>query len=242
MQPDGSYKLVDIRTLPFVRFEGNEAHSQRRFGLNLGGIKGFARGDDKIEDVTEGDVDGVGPDHRHPFMVRHTTLWDCHWSVHVGSPSVLIRGMTIFDGEFGFFRPFARLHRYENLEMRDLKRAGIYYPWGGPMDSTEAYEEELEPIDDQPPATVVTDLSRRGPILTVRGTTSDDGPVARVLVNGREARPLRPDFAEWEVLLDLDPDPDSREFEIRAHAEDVTGNVERLDHVLRIDPAAVPQP
>src|SRR4029078_1875676 len=27
-QPDGSPKATDIRTLPFVRFEGNEAHSE----------------------------------------------------------------------------------------------------------------------------------------------------------------------------------------------------------------------
>ena len=30
-------KKVDIRTLPFVRFEDNEAHCQRRHGFNLGG-------------------------------------------------------------------------------------------------------------------------------------------------------------------------------------------------------------
>src|SRR5690349_5883378 len=56
-QPDGSRQNVDIRTLPFVRFEGNEAHSQL-YGINLG----------------EG-VRGVGPDARHPFILRNTRLW-----------------------------------------------------------------------------------------------------------------------------------------------------------------------
>src|SRR5204862_3125543 len=37
MQPDGSRKPVDIRTLPFVRFEDNEVHCQRRPACNLGG-------------------------------------------------------------------------------------------------------------------------------------------------------------------------------------------------------------
>ena len=37
----------------------------------------------------------------------------------------------------------------------------------------------------------------------VRGTTVDDGPVRRVLVNGSEARRLAPEFLEWEA--DLDP-------------------------------------
>ncbi|ODU00434.1 MAG: hypothetical protein ABS79_03360, partial [Planctomycetes bacterium SCN 63-9] len=54
-QPDGSDKLVDIRTLPFVRFEGNEAHCHRRFGINLGGFKGIARDDDKEEYGKSGD-------------------------------------------------------------------------------------------------------------------------------------------------------------------------------------------
>ena len=38
--PDGERSKVDIRTLPFLRFEGNEAHTQRRYGLNLGGAAG----------------------------------------------------------------------------------------------------------------------------------------------------------------------------------------------------------
>ena len=36
-QPDGSKKPVDIRTLPFVRFDDNEAHSSTGlYGVNLG--------------------------------------------------------------------------------------------------------------------------------------------------------------------------------------------------------------
>ena len=35
-QPDGSGKPIDIRTLPFVRFEDNEAHCDGLYGVNLG--------------------------------------------------------------------------------------------------------------------------------------------------------------------------------------------------------------
>jgi hypothetical protein len=38
LQPDGRKKAVDIRTLPFIRFENDEAHCMRFFGLNLGGF------------------------------------------------------------------------------------------------------------------------------------------------------------------------------------------------------------
>jgi hypothetical protein len=36
LQPDGSRREVDVRTLPFVRFEGNESHCDGKYGLNLG--------------------------------------------------------------------------------------------------------------------------------------------------------------------------------------------------------------
>ena len=61
-QPDGAQEDVDIRTLPFVRFEDNEAHCQRRHAFNLGGGVPFG----------EPNVDGVGPDAKHPFVIRNT--------------------------------------------------------------------------------------------------------------------------------------------------------------------------
>src|SRR3712207_4713601 len=78
-QPDGSKKPVDVRTLPFVRFDDNEAHSQRRFALNLGGMRALSGKGDYAEPnstrfdedkVKGGDVGGVGPDNRHPFVIR----------------------------------------------------------------------------------------------------------------------------------------------------------------------------
>ena len=61
MQPDGSRKKVDIRTLPLVRFDDNEVHSSiGLYGVNLG----------------EG-VNRVGPDTRHPFIIRDLKIWSC---------------------------------------------------------------------------------------------------------------------------------------------------------------------
>ena len=42
-RPGRVRRPVDIRTLPFIRFEDNEAHAQRRYGVNLGGGPGPAR-------------------------------------------------------------------------------------------------------------------------------------------------------------------------------------------------------
>jgi len=85
----------------------------------------------------------------------------------------------------------------------------------------------LDPVDDLPPATVITHVRRAPRKLIVRGVTSDNGTVKRVLVNGVPARAVRENFAEWEVVLD---EPRGREMKLTAHAEDVAGNVEKRTH------------
>jgi hypothetical protein len=67
--------------------------------------------------------------------------------------------------------------------------------------------------------------------LVVRGTTSDNGSVKQVLVNGRAARPMAPNFAEWEITLEhVRPGP----LKLTAGSEDATGNREKLPHVISI--------
>ena len=85
------------------------------------------------------------------------------------------------------------------------------------------FPEYLTPVDDLPPATVITSVRSSGQKLVVRGTTSDNGEVKRVVVNGREARALAPNFLEWEA--EVDPAP-----KVTAFAEDAAGNVEKLVH------------
>jgi hypothetical protein len=52
------------------------------------------------------------------------------------------------------------------------------------------------------------------------------------VVNGQEARALRPNFAEWEIVLkDVRPGA----IQLTAHAEDAAGNVEKRSHVRMAD-------
>ncbi len=98
MQPDGERKPTDIRTLPFVRFEDNESHCEGLYGFNLG----------------EG-VHRVGPDTRHPFIVRRTKLWGTHYAFRPEVPSLLVEDMKIWRGEYGVYHP-----NYDNHVYRDL--------------------------------------------------------------------------------------------------------------------------
>jgi hypothetical protein len=92
-----------------------------------------------------------------------------------------------------------------------------------------AFPKLLDPVDDLPPNTVITHIIPVGKdSLLVRGTSSDNGTIARVLVNGEKAKATRANFAEWEVTLT----GVTGELSLRAHAEDAAGNVEKTPHLV----------
>ncbi len=271
--PDGTRSNIDIRTLSFVRFEDNEAHSQL-YGINLGES-----------------VRGIGPDLKHPFVLKSTRLWNTFWAFRPGSPSVLVDGMDIYHGRYGIYRPVYDHHAYARLTIGQMEHPHAFFagetpkgfdlpgpgPDGGQPPSTvqqaglenkaiaevlkkakaspdnfvyqtldpmtiseglatvsassESFPTPLAPIDDTPPSTVITSTSAaQDGKLIARGTTSDGGIVKRVSVNGQEARPTRPNFAEWEVVLPL---PESG-LTLSAFAEDAAGNVETRPHRLDV--------
>ncbi|HVR84227.1 MAG TPA: G8 domain-containing protein [Planctomycetota bacterium] len=102
LQPDGRRTDVDIRTLPFVRFDDNESHSDGLYGFNLG----------------EG-VDRVGPDFRHPLIVRNLKLWDLHYAFRPEIPSVLAEDVRIIRAAYGIYHPDFNNHVYRRLYIGD---------------------------------------------------------------------------------------------------------------------------
>ncbi len=318
-QADGTRAPVDIRTLPFVRFEDNEAHSDGLYGFRMG----------------ECERQRVGPDARHPFVIRGMKIWDVHYALRPESPTVLVEDMKIWRAVYGIYHPdfdrhvyrrlyigetnaepFNRGHDDKNHQYGPLAVDGLtlercsgtliqvsqYSPgtetachfrnvvfkenrryvsaW---VDTTlngqpkppppddvipyflhdyfgpgrhakimtvgmiekakdgHAYAEAkpltgratrvaevkdvefprlLDPVDDLPPQTVITHLGKG----VVRGTASDNGEIRRVIVNGREAKAVAPNFAEWEISLEATG-------RVTAHAEDAAGNVEKTPHV-----------
>jgi hypothetical protein len=85
----------------------------------------------------------------------------------------------------------------------------------------------LDPIDDLPPATVITHTTLRDGKRHVQGTCSDNGEVRSVVVNGSEAEATSPNFATWQIMLDA---PHKSGAKLEAHAVDAAGNKERLPH------------
>lgn len=98
-QPDGTKKSIDIRTLPFVRFDDNEVHSSTGlYGFNLG--EGVAR---------------VGPDSKHPFIVRNMKIWDTHYGFRPQVPSLRVENMVIHKVAYGVYHPNYDNHEYKNI-------------------------------------------------------------------------------------------------------------------------------
>ena len=331
-QADGSVAKVDIRTLPFVRFEDNEVHSNvGLYGVNLG----------------EG-VQRVGPDTKHPFVVRNLKIWDIHYAFRPQVPSLYAENITIHKAAYGIYHPNYDNHVYKNLTIRmtntepfnrghdddsiqygalavdglifdgirsggmpliqisddnptgaavthvralktenwnDTSKAKAMINLGGgprptpktpkgvpvyvhdhygpgrhamvvstrspeykaepskfheekPLTGNESrvaevkdvpFPQLLDPVDDLAPTTVITSVDRSSPgKLIVRGTTADNGPIRKVLVNGKEARSTSANFAEWEIILD----GSGGSTRLEAHAEDAAGNIERRPHIV----------
>ncbi|WP_050027544.1 G8 domain-containing protein [Verrucomicrobium sp. BvORR034] len=226
LQPDGSRKPVDIRTLPFIRFDSNEAHTQRRFGINLGGFNGLS-----IlglpNDTALKDVDGVGPDMYHPFILRNTLLWDCDWAYHAGSPSVLNDRMRIHNVLYGIWRINSHLQEHSRLTMTDVVASGVFHPRASRYQKPGELE-FIEPKDDLPPSTVITSCEPApGGKLRVRGVTLDNGEVADVTINNVPARPLRTNYADWEAIIPAAPS-------VTAKSSDAAGNEEKTPHEVRL--------
>ena len=333
--PDGSRQRVDIRTLPFVRFDDNETHSNTgHYGVNLG----------------EG-VDRVGPDARHPFIVRNLLVWNTHYGFRPQVPSLLVENLTLLGTVYGVYHPNYDHHVYRNVTIngdgsepfnrghddlstqygpltvdgltfvgtkgsrdsipliqmtddnptgkavahfrnvkvarvdpknprptldvgggariktgtatgvpvylhdqfgagrhakvmlttaKDFGTDGLEYRAEKPATGSNAkiaetsnvpFPQLLDPVDDLPPTTVITHVrTMPSGLLRVRGCTADNGDVKRVVVNGKEARPLASNFTEWEIELPATP-------RLSAHAEDAVGNVEPRPHVVLVGAA-----
>jgi hypothetical protein len=83
----------------------------------------------------------------------------------------------------------------------------------------------LEPIDDLPPATMITSVRREGDKTIVRGVSHDNGEFKSVTVNGRPAKIVSSGagVADWEIALDGNGNGAA----FTAGATDVVGNAEQ---------------
>ena len=117
---DGALNPTDIRTVPFLRFDGNESHCQRRHAFNLGGF----------DANLSGGVGGVGPDTAHPFLVSNLRVWNAHWAFHPMSPSLLLDGFDAYNVEYALWNPNYTNHAYRNVSIGAVTVVEEFQPKG----------------------------------------------------------------------------------------------------------------
>jgi hypothetical protein len=93
-----------------------------------------------------------------------------------------------------------------------------------------SFPQPAAPVDDLPPATVITSVTRSGKVVTVRGVASDNGTIRVISVNGTAAKATAANFAEWQVVLENVP----AGAKLEAVAADSAGNVEKTPSLVTV--------
>ncbi len=92
-----------------------------------------------------------------------------------------------------------------------------------------AFPQLLAPVDDLPPATLITSVQPEGTRRIVRGISHDDGEIATVSVNGHPATITTQHAGVADWVITLDAPADGRYF---AKATDLVGNAELVPHEI----------
>jgi hypothetical protein len=103
-QPDGSRKETDVRTIPFLRFEDNESHSEGLYSFNFG-------------DDRNGSVHG---DRQHPFIARNLRAWQTHYVLRPNLQFFLMDGLDVKDGVYGVYHPDYDAHVYRRIHFHTV--------------------------------------------------------------------------------------------------------------------------
>jgi hypothetical protein len=119
-QPDGSSKVVDVRTLPIWRFDGNEAHAEGFYGMVVA-ANGGSQPDTAIRDKRMLEriksVDWTGPDRQHPHRIHNLSIWGAHYAFRPHSPSMRMENIRLHQAAYGVYRPAFQDHEYVNLHI-----------------------------------------------------------------------------------------------------------------------------
>ena len=104
LQPNGEREPVDVRRIPFLRFEDNESHTEGLYSFNLGD-----------------DVNGsVGGDRTHPFIARNLRAWETHYVMRPNLSHFLLDGLTVSNGVYGIYHPDYDAHVYRNIRFTNV--------------------------------------------------------------------------------------------------------------------------
>jgi hypothetical protein len=106
---DGELVERDVRTLPFIRFEDNESHTEGLYSFNFG-------------DDRNGSVRG---DREHPFTVRNLRAWETHYVLRPNVQFFLCEGLRVKNAVYGVYHPDYDAHVYRDLDFDNINSEPI---------------------------------------------------------------------------------------------------------------------
>jgi hypothetical protein len=62
-------------------------------------------------------TDGVGPDTRHPHMLKDLKIWQVHYGLRAQVPSMWVENADLNYAHYGVYRPWFENHVYRNLRI-----------------------------------------------------------------------------------------------------------------------------
>lgn len=242
-QVNGEVAKQDTRTMPFIRFQDNEAHTMKFFCLNLRGVTRPEGGGLDIYNQNLSLAEEAAqamPEPGHPFWIRDFRCWEANWAVHLGTTGVFVDGLDVYDSDVAIWRSIMDRSGYRRMTTEKMRVNDIHNPLSMGMPSFGEEDSDTRRRfggvssfkDDLPPITMITRAVREGSLVRLVGSVADTSDIKQVTVNGRPARSIRDHFAEWEIVLEAVP---GEHLEVVASAEDVNGLREMHPHTIHVE-------
>jgi hypothetical protein len=197
---------------------------------------GYGNRSTPLVQISDVDINGDAETHMRNVKVTRPEKYQDRWPLF--NRGVGPRVPPITDGVPIFVHDHFGVGRHAKVvsaAAKDLLNDGNKYESKAPLTGSEArvaevsdveWPEILSPVDDLPPATVITQAISKNGKTIVQGITHDNGEIVQVTVNGKVATLANTSagVTDWKVELSGAPN------KLTALAKDDSGNVEQTKH------------
>lgn len=235
--------IANVGAEPFNR--GMDDASAQTGSITVDGLtffSGYGNRSTPLVQISDDNLSGDAATHFRNVAVHRQQGFEDRWplinrGVGPRPEPVTEHGVPIYIHDY--FGP-GRHAKVVSTSSPGLSSEGLDYHSDPPLTGDESvvaevsdveWPELLHPVDDLPPATIITSVRIDGNDVHLAGVTHDNGAVERVLVNDKPATILSATagVVDWEATLALPADG-----QFTAWATDDAGNTEQLAHRLTL--------
>lgn len=234
--------ITNVNSEPFNR--GMDDASAQTGRISVDGLtfsSGHGNKSTPLIQISDVNISGDAETHLRNVTVDRPEQFHDRWPLvnrGVGTRvPPITNGVPIFIHDY--FGP-GRDAKLVSTAAKDLMEDGNTYREEPPLTGDESRVAEvsgiewpklLNPIDDLPPATIITSIRRTADIIDISGVSHDNGDIVSIQVNGHDAEVMTTSagVVVWRVSLNVPADG-----RLIASASDRDGNKEQTGHVIQI--------